>query len=40
VDIHMGEGVWLMWTDVDRGGGQKSDFLVDIINGWPISHDY
>src|SRR6218665_3739622 len=30
--------VWLMWTHVDRrgAGGQKSDFLVDVINGWPL----
>ena len=28
------EGVWPMWTHVDRGeGGQKPDFFVDIING-------
>ena len=25
-----------MWTHVDRGkGGQKRDFFVDVINGWP-----
>ena len=23
-----------MWTHVDRGG-QKRDFFVDVINGWP-----
>ena len=22
---------------VDRGGGQKSDFFVDVINGWPLN---
>jgi len=27
VDVHKGEGVWLMWALVDRGeGGQKPDF--------------
>ena len=27
-----------MWTHVDRGsGGQKRDFFVDVINGWPLS---
>ena len=26
------EGVRRMWT-----GGQKRDFLVDVINGWPLS---
>src|SRR6218665_3561770 len=30
------EGVWLIWTHVDRGGGQKSDFFVDVIRGWPL----
>jgi len=26
---------------VDRGsGGQKPDFLVDVINGWPLSTDF
>ena len=30
-----GEGVWLMWMHVDGGGGlKKSDFFVDVINGW------
>ena len=29
-------GVRLMWTHVNRGeGGQKPDFLVDVINGLP-----
>jgi len=38
VDVHKGEGVWLMWTHVDRReGGQKSDFCVDVINEWPLS---
>jgi len=27
-----GGGVRLMWTHVDRGWGQKLDFLVDVIN--------
>jgi len=36
VDVHKRqEGVRLMWTHVDRGGGQKPDFLVDVLNGWP-----
>jgi len=36
VDVHKGggEGVWLMWTHVDRGS-QKSDVFVDVINAWP-----
>jgi len=26
-----------MWTHVDRKKlGQKSDFFVDVINGWPL----
>ena len=25
-----------MWTRVDRGG-QKPDFFVDVINGWPLA---
>ena len=25
---------------VDRGGGSKSDFFVDVINGWPLSYEY
>ena len=26
-----------MWTHVDKGrGGQKPDFFVDVINGWPL----
>jgi len=33
VDVHKGEGINLMWTHMDRGGGQKPDFLVDVING-------
>ena len=28
-----GGGVQSMWTG---GGGQKLDFFVDVINGWPI----
>jgi len=31
-----GGGVRPMWTPVERGG-QKSDFFVDVINGWPLS---
>jgi len=33
-------GEWgrLMWMHLDRGkGGPKPDFLVDIINGWPLT---
>jgi len=26
-----------MWTHVDRGEGQKRDFFVDVINGWPLT---
>jgi len=39
VDVHNGggEGVRPMWTHVDRGRGQKRDFLVDVINGWPLT---
>jgi len=33
-----GRVVWLMWTRVDRGGGKKPDFLVDVINGWPRNY--
>ena len=33
--FHKGEGVKLMWTLVDRGRGQKPDFLVDVISGRP-----
>jgi len=30
-------GVRPMWTHVDRGeGSQKTDFFVDVINGWPL----
>jgi len=30
-------GVWLMWTHVDsEEQGQKFDFFVDAINGWPL----
>jgi len=28
-------GVRPMWTE--REGGQKRDFFVDVINGWPLS---
>ena len=32
------EGVRAMWTYVDREeGGQKRDFFVDVINGWPLA---
>ena len=37
VDVHKWEGVWLMWTLVDRGRGSKIRFFVDVINGWPQS---
>jgi len=34
VDVHKGVGVGLMWAHVNRGrGGQKLNFLVDVING-------
>ena len=36
LDVHKEEGLWLMWTHVDRGGGRKFDFFVDVINGWPL----
>ena len=39
MDDHKGgeEGVRPMWTHVDRErGGQKQDFFVDVINGWPL----
>ena len=25
---------------VDRGWGQKPDFFVDVINGWPLTPDW
>ena len=28
-----GRGVRPMWTG---GGGQKREFFVDVINGWPL----
>jgi len=31
-----GEEVLPMLTHVDRGGDQKPDFSVDVINGWPL----
>src|SRR6218665_4033388 len=31
-----GSGVRLMWMHVHRGGAQKPDFRVDIINGRPL----
>ena len=34
VDVY--KGVLLIWTHVDRGKRQKSDFCVDVINGWPL----
>ena len=31
-------GIRPMCTHVDRGeGGQKSDYFVDVINGWPLN---
>ena len=26
-----------MWTHVDRGGGKKPEFFVDVINRWPLT---
>ena len=39
MDVHKGGGGP---AHVDRGeGGQKRDFFVDIINGWPLNErDY
>src|SRR6218665_3910024 len=34
VDVHKGRGL----AHVDRGG-QKPDFFVDVLNGWPLSMD-
>ena len=38
MDVHKGEGgsgpCGCMWTGE---GGQKPDFFVDVINGWPLS---
>ena len=36
MDVHKGKGSGScrrMWTG---GGGQKPDFFVDVINGWPL----
>ena len=33
-----GGGVSLVWMHVDNGRGLKPDFLVDIINGWPLMY--
>jgi len=29
-------GVRPRWTQCGRGGGKKSSFCVDVINGWPL----
>ena len=34
MDVHKGGGGP---AHVDRGGGQKRDFFVDVINGWPLN---
>jgi len=37
VEVNKGrKRVWLMWTHVDRGGGSKTSFFVNIINGWAL----
>jgi len=33
-----GMGIRLMWTHVDSGGGQKPDFLVNVISEGPCSY--
>jgi len=36
VDVHKGRGPAYVDTCGQGEGGQKRDFLVDVVNGWPL----
>jgi len=39
VDVHKREGAPPMWTHVEKEEeGQKPDFNMDVINGWPLGY--